>query len=70
MRWNKKEPPCVGNSRLRSRFLFLPKCVAGQWRWLEFAVWEEVFNRRNDWIEGWLAERWMDSHKKEVQSNE
>lgn len=51
-------------SRRRRRFLLLPKCVAGEWRWLERAAWVEHYVC--DWYAGadplpsWVAVRWVD----------
>ena len=28
---------------MRERFLLIPRCIAGEWRWLETALWGEKF---------------------------
>lgn len=53
-----------GTTRIRERFLLFPKCIDGEWRWLEHAVWCEELTtvmcvvlhtmNRNKWI----AVRW------------
>lgn len=39
MRWKELR---VGDTRIKHGFLFLPKHMNGEWRWLEFATWEQV----------------------------
>jgi len=34
MRWKDKEWK-IGGTRVIKRFLFFPRCVDGEWRWLE-----------------------------------
>ena len=40
MRW---KAPEVGDVRKKKRFLFLPKEIGGETRWMECAEWIEVF---------------------------
>jgi hypothetical protein len=42
MRW-KISYPKHGDKRPRSRFLWFPKTIKGERRWLEYATWEDVF---------------------------
>lgn len=48
MRWNFKSPPndpiSAACSRVCSGFLFFPKNINGETRWLEFAVWVEMIH--------------------------
>lgn len=44
MRWN-AELPEVGETRKRRKFLWWPKTINGETRWLEVARWEEVYGR-------------------------
>ena len=45
----------IGEERARSGFLFFPKEVFGEWRWLEFAKWKERVNINYKWeIQGWI----------------
>ena len=44
MRWRVNDPkddPKVGTIRIDSGFLFFPKSINNEVRWLEFATWEE-----------------------------
>ena len=47
----------VGTTRIRSGFLFLPKRIYGELRWLEFAKWEERLDSDFDWLRiRWISE--------------
>ena len=49
MRWSSRQPkhgPVEGDLRSRTAFLFFPKTIEGQTRWLEKASWTE----RYQWI--------------------
>lgn len=51
MRWFErpaKRSPKVGDLRSRSGYLFFPKKIQGQWRWLEQASWTERYSL--DWV--------------------
>lgn len=37
MRWKAKPKLIEGNTRTIKRFLFFPRCINKEWRWLEFA---------------------------------
>lgn len=44
MRWKNrpaKMSPLIGETRYRSDFLVFPKCIGDNWRWLEYATWEQ-----------------------------
>jgi len=42
MRFNLKKPPLKeGDTNIIRRFLFLPKGINEEWRWLEFASYEQ-----------------------------
>jgi hypothetical protein len=61
---NKKSPgPKIGDQRVVVKFLFLPKCLDGQWRWLELAdiiqEYEECSVYRDYAI---IKTRWRDVH--------
>jgi hypothetical protein len=45
VRWkeSKHEGPNYGDRRKVTRFLLLPKELAGEWRWLETASWLQVY---------------------------
>jgi len=37
-------PPKDGDKRVVKKFLFFPKIMGNELRWLEFAAWEEEYN--------------------------
>ena len=42
MRWKAgpvKPERKVGDTRFKTGFLFFPKCLNGEWRWLESTIW-------------------------------
>ena len=43
MKWQARyfNKMCEGDIRSKQRFLFWPKCIQHEWRWLEHARWEE-----------------------------
>jgi hypothetical protein len=45
MKWKTKENPRpeYGDRRIVDRFLFLPKEMEGEWRWLEKAAWGQEY---------------------------
>ena len=67
MRW---KAPQVGDTRTRSGFLFLPKTINGETRWLERAEWTERFSGVHVYCYGefvrteckWLLVEWIDEH--------
>ena len=56
MRWPEKRSPKDGDRRHRRGFLFWPKCIAHEWRWLEWAEWTEEYWHRS--MFGWHAVAW------------
>jgi hypothetical protein len=55
MRWKKKDcgiSPNVGDNRARRGFLFFPKTIDGETRWLEYAYWVQTLVKRNIWGNG------------------
>lgn len=60
MRWHLTPEPGIGVTRTLTRFLWRPKCIGHELRWLERATWLErrCMGRRGDY---WWAEAWMDS---------
>lgn len=46
MRWTKPKPPTEGECRLRRAFLWFPKTIDRETRWLERATWTEKAIRR------------------------
>jgi hypothetical protein len=57
MRWNTTPEPRVGDARVVTRFLLLPKGINNEWRWLERATWTErrCLSRTTDW---WRPVAW------------
>ena len=43
MRWNDKPSIEVGDRRERNRFLWFPKSISGETRWLEHGQWIEEY---------------------------
>jgi hypothetical protein len=48
---------------MKRRFLFLPKTIRGETRWLEFAAWLEEYhvggNGRNEIRTYWKETKWL-----------
>lgn len=59
MRFESKPKPKMGETRIKSKFLFLPKKINNQWRWLEKATWEEVFGYKKYDFKSWSANKWL-----------
>jgi len=43
MRWTSKETPTEGDERVINRFLFFPKLLGEEWRWLEWAEYKQRY---------------------------
>ena len=48
-----------GDYRIRQGFLFLPKIMNQEWRWLEKAKWEQKYHVY-DFDSYWSDVRWVD----------
>ena len=61
MRWL-AEPVTWQRQRVLVRFLLLPKCIGGEWRWLEWAGWIEHHHGPTELCEHgwWEAQEWTD----------
>lgn len=64
MRWSKRIWPKQCQKRNIVRFLLWPRCIANEWRWLEWAIIEQMFNLEEDpgffCRDGsWYDNRWM-----------
>lgn len=59
MRWSQ---PKHWDNRYKSGFLLWPKCIDGECRWLESAVWQEKYEKHSS--PGWSAYRW--AHKSDL----
>jgi hypothetical protein len=53
MRWNEKK---VGETRVKTRFLVIPKKINGKWRWLEVATWHDEYDGYRWESCGWIDE--------------
>lgn len=52
MKWKYTKPAKIGDMRIIYVFLFLPRCIDGTCRWLEFATIEQEYSkilRFNGW---------------------
>ena len=58
MRW-KSERPSQGDIKFkRNRFLWFPKKIGNEVRWLEKASWSDQYHY--NWSEGyWISEKWL-----------
>lgn len=52
--FKKKKFPEYGTVRSIRRFLWFPKVINGELRWLEKAMWSELYQHR------WYSIKWMD----------
>jgi hypothetical protein len=52
MRWKIKR---VGDRRTVKRFLFFPRCIDGERRWLEIAEWVQIMELSGLWYDSY----WM-----------
>jgi len=57
MRWTE---PSLGDKRIRTRFLWFPMRVGGEWRWLERATWREVPRMNVLCVREWHRFAWLD----------
>jgi len=61
MRWTLRRE---GDIRYKRRFLFLPKTINRECRWLEMAEWREEFRFSGCWWEKrlkWKLHAWVDA---------
>ena len=58
MRFNlnkdKSKTPENGTLRIKRKFLFFPKIINGEFRWLEKAMWSELYQYK------WYTIKWID----------
>lgn len=60
MKFKQKTKPESFTYRKRSGFLFLPKKIGMETRWLEFAKWKEYFIDSSTGQGGWHVDSWID----------
>lgn len=66
MRWNKKPYSKHGDVRIKTGFLFFPKSINNEVRFLEYATWEELYLTWETSPSEWVATKWIDEAVKEA----
>ena len=68
MRWKTKSEPQFLDSRIKEHFLFFPKKIENEWRWLERAKYKQIYeyiSGHGDFPPlGWIDKEWIDEVKK------
>lgn len=41
MQWKKKRDNQLGDTRIVTKFLLIPRCIGGEWRWLQNASYNQ-----------------------------
>jgi len=59
MRWKRTPHLKYGTHRTRTAFLWLPKNIHREVRWLQWATWQETFYYTARY-EFWYPDRWID----------
>lgn len=60
MRWKERntKPDFSNRTRTITKFLFFPKKINGEWRWLEIATYKQKYMYSSD--AGWIDWEWID----------
>lgn len=61
MRWKVQiyKEPCIGDTKIINKFLFFPKCINGQCRWLEnVRFMKKYINDSNNYM-NWVGSKWL-----------
>jgi hypothetical protein len=62
VRWKVKPSPQNGDKRIVAKFLWFPKCINGEYRFLEWVIFEQVYDCNygnfDDWTQ-WSDVRWL-----------
>lgn len=70
MRWGSRKLKVVktGDRVTKKSFLFFPKTINNQTRWLEFATYEQEFRKggTENKVDGGWGSRWESSHWKDI----
>lgn len=61
MRWAQRQEPREWERRMRDGFLFRPRVMDGEWRWLERAEWEQTYTNMR-----WQDNHWIDAAQPEA----
>lgn len=66
MKWKTKSEPQFLDTRIKEHFLFFPKKIDNEWRWLEKAKYKQCYEKWWDdgCCEGWIDKEWIDEVKK------
>lgn len=65
MRWKTKPEPQILDTRIKEHFLFFPKEINNEWRWLEKAKYKQCYGWWNGLCyKGWIDKEWIDEVKK------
>ena len=59
MRWISKLDK-IGDRRIKQSYLFFPKRIDDNVRWLEWATWED---RYYGWRAGWAPIKWLENRE-------
>lgn len=62
MRWKVKEY-VKGDKRIITKFLFFPKLINEEARWLEFATFEQILTTESWELTVWEDLRWINNEK-------
>jgi hypothetical protein len=65
MKWKvkpHKPKPRHGEVRVITKFLWFPKCLYPEWRWLETASWTERYFVDHD-LAYWIEQEWVDDNE-------
>ena len=67
MRWKTKSEPQWLDTQIKEHFLFFPKKINNEWRWLEKAKYKQCYEE--GWDDGiyyadWIDKEWIDEAKK------
>jgi hypothetical protein len=68
MRWIKKPKPQIDDTRIVTRFLFFPKCIDGECRWLETAQIKQRYDPGQNgypplYFMEWVDDCWLKSEE-------
>lgn len=63
MRWKQKEKPTLHETRIIKKFLFFPKCINKEWRWLEKCMYMQKYIKltSNPFICDWVDTLWINN---------
>ena len=61
MRWKKRRQPMFNDERIINKFLFFPKEINNDVRWLERVMYKEIFLKSYpSGIYSWVKDCWID----------